>query len=57
MNKNYMVTDIEWDTDGEDIWLPPNVLIEAKDEDDAIDKLSDSFGFCIKRANVEEEQL
>ena len=45
---NRSATNIEWDTDGEDIDLPSEVCIpnNIADEDIA-DYLSDNYGFCI----------
>ena len=41
---------IKWDCDGANpkIYnLPNNVVVEAEDEDDAVDIASDKYGFCI----------
>ena len=58
--KTVVVTDIEWDTDGEDVDLPTEVTLEDiyYDEDvydDAIeDRLSDEYEFCVKSFKVKE---
>lgn len=46
----YRVTDIEWDTDGEDpeeIGLPLETTIEADCEEDVGDALADYHGWCV----------
>lgn len=50
----YNVTNIQWDTDGEDVYLPSCVRVEAEEADHAVDVASDMYGFCIFNANVEE---
>jgi len=52
MTKRYKITDIDWDTDGEEVDLPAVVVVE-KDigRDDVVDDiladyLSDTYGFC-----------
>jgi hypothetical protein len=60
MNKQfkYVVSNIEWDTDGDDetaASLPNEMVIasnEEKDADEVIDAASDSTGFCILSADV-----
>lgn len=49
------VTDIIWDTDGEDIDnLPEEVNIpDDIDEDDIADYLSDEYGWCVESFNIE----
>jgi len=49
----YLVTDIDWDTDGEDIDLPSELEIDIPDdmdsediEDYVSDSISDTTGFC-----------
>jgi len=49
----YIVTDIDWDTDGEDIDLPSELEIDILDdmdsediEDYVSDSISDITGFC-----------
>lgn len=53
MAKKYIVSDIIYDTDGEDVDLPSELTIEVPDdvEQDDIeeyigDKISDKTGFC-----------
>jgi hypothetical protein len=55
--KEFYVTNIEWDTDGEKIeTLPTEAIIEAKDEDEIADKLSDEYGFCIFNLTIKERR-
>lgn len=50
-----VITNIDWDTDGEVIeYLPANVTLELEDPDglgvsdeDVADELSDRYGFCV----------
>ena len=50
-----VVTNIDWDTDGEEIKeLPANVTLELEDldglgvsDEDVADELSDRYGFCV----------
>lgn len=61
MTGTYEVTDIEWDTDGEEVeGLPASVTIEI-DEDDidpddeessVVDAVSDEHGWCIDDCKV-----
>lgn len=48
--------DIKWDTDGEDIeYLPERVSIPFfMDDDEIADYLSDKYGFCVFRFNIEQ---
>lgn len=54
MNKNFLCTDIQWDTDGIYLSLPKSVLFvncslpddEDEVEDFLSDKLTDAVGFC-----------
>ena len=44
------VIGIEWDPDGEDVELPPDVTIEVDEglsDDDIVDKVTDLYGWCI----------
>ena len=51
----YRVSDIDWDTDGQNIAdLPECVYVWADDEDEALDAASDEVGWCIEAAVVEE---
>ena len=50
----YLVYDIIWDTesdgihhDAEDLELPSFVEVEADDEDEAVDAVTDKYGWCI----------
>ena len=56
-DKTIRVTDIEWDTDGEnpeDLDLPSEVAINDDiDEDEIADWLSDNYGWCVLSFNVE----
>lgn len=56
-----LMTDIDWDTDGEDpiaCNLPENVVvvgIEAGDnQENVTNKVSDAFGWCINSVNCSE---
>jgi hypothetical protein len=50
-----VITEIDWDTDGEEIeGLPANVTLELEDldglgvsDEDVADELSDRYGFCV----------
>lgn len=48
-------TDIDWDTDGEKVDLPQTVRIMLESSEDAgevvADRLSDTYGWCIKSLN------
>ena len=48
----FHATDIVWDTDGEKVDLPNDVIIEAEDEDAVVDALSDEYGWCIESCSV-----
>jgi hypothetical protein len=54
--KKFLISDIEWDTDGEKVNLPTKVYRYFIDEEDASDSaadilsasyLSDEYGYCI----------
>lgn len=49
--KQYLATNIVWDTDGENVDLPEEVVFELFDEDDpdeyGADALSDMYGWCV----------
>ena len=53
--KHYIVSGIEWNTDGEDIPLPVTVNITVQDDEDVIDVLSDKYEFCIKSVQTIKE--
>lgn len=51
METNYLVTDIEYDTDGEEVDLPTTLEIPVPNDEENIedfisDKISDLTGFC-----------
>lgn len=49
------VTNIQWDTDGEDVGLPTTVQIpDDIKADDIADHLSDTFCFCVFSFQVED---
>lgn len=54
--KKYNVFDIDWDVDDpcdiEDCGLPTEVVIEAEDEDEIADALSDEYGFCVNSFSI-----
>lgn len=47
----YIVTGIKYDTDGEDVILPKNLIVECDSEDEAVDKVSDVTGWCVLSVN------
>lgn len=52
----FLVTNIVWDTDGEDaeaLGLPSSIDVEADDEDDVSGVLSDAWGWCILSLSIE----
>lgn len=52
---NFRVTNIEWETDGAVIeGLPSAMDVEAEDEDDAVNRVSDEHGWLIANCRVEE---
>lgn len=50
----YKVSNIDWDVDNiEDLnYLPTICVIEAIDEDDIADALSDKYGFCVNGFSI-----
>jgi hypothetical protein len=52
MTKEYLVTDIIYDTDGEVLDLPKELKINVPDDEDAVEYISDEIsnitGFCHK---------
>ena len=46
--KRYYVSNIDWDTDGEDVNLPTADTVICEDEDGICDILSDRYKFCVK---------
>lgn len=53
--KQFKFTYIEWDTDGEQVDLPTSTTIEAENEEDIADALSDKFGWCVKYLTIARE--
>ena len=49
-----LATDIDWDTDGEEIdWLPKQCVVPPDlDDDEVADWLSDRFGFCVNGFSI-----
>ena len=45
--KEVLVTDIQWDTDGEDVDLPKEVTVACHSGDEIADILSDQYGYCV----------
>ena len=56
--KRYRLFDIDWDTDGEDVDLPSEVIVEIDDDQDIVydgaDALSDQYGWCVNSFEIEE---
>ena len=62
MSKKLLISDIRWDTDGEDVNLPEEILVSEPTKEmledvdgygDAIcDYLSDEYGFCVDSFNA-----
>ena len=50
----YNATNIEWDTDGAEVDLPTEDVVEADSADEVADVLSDKYGFCIESLEIEE---
>jgi hypothetical protein len=50
----YEVFEIEWETDGEEVSLPTSGMVHAVDEEDAINRISQRYGWFIKGAYVEQ---
>lgn len=49
------ITNIEWETDGEEVELPTEVTLDIKDPTiDIADALSDEYGFLIKHYCIED---
>jgi len=52
----YKVTEIEWDTEEDEIDLPKEVYINHDiEEDEIVDFLSDEYGWCIKSCSIEKQ--
>lgn len=52
--REYVATDIEWETDGEDVSLPTACIIKAHDEDDVTERLSGKYGWLIRKLDIKE---
>ena len=50
----FHVTDIVWDTDGEEVKLPSEVFVLCDDEERVVDLISDAAGFCISSLKMEQ---
>lgn len=48
----YRIYNIEWDTDGEKVNLPSEVIACIPDDIEFADYLSDTYGFCVKALSV-----
>lgn len=55
--KNYTLTNIVWDTEGEQVNLPTTMTVFTEDESEAIEVASDKTGWCILSADVEETKV
>lgn len=50
--KDDRIITVDWDTDGEDVGLPEEVLVPGFISDDEVsDYLSDIYGFCVNSWN------
>ena len=53
------ITDIEWDTDGKEADLPPEVILDAAAEGiedpeaEVADWLADRYGWCVKGFSID----
>ena len=56
--KKYKATDIDWDTDGEEVDLPTEVTFEMEDDEDpsleGANAISDKIGWCVNSFSFEE---
>ena len=54
----YIVSNIDWDVDSaEDLNdLPTTCIIDAFDEDDIADALSDKYGFCVNGFSIKKKK-
>lgn len=52
---SWKAVNIQWDTDGEDVELPSEILIpdDMIDEDEISDYLSEQTGFCHKGFSID----
>ena len=51
----YLITDIYWDTDNDDVFLPTSMEVNAESAIDAIDVATDITGYCIFGCSSVEE--
>lgn len=60
MKRHFIIRNIIWDTDGEDVRLPDIVTVEICVNDkididlEGADILSDEYGYCVHSFDVEE---
>lgn len=47
----FIAIGIKYDTDGEDVCLPKNVIVECTDESQVVDKVSDKTGWLVLSVN------
>ena len=50
----FKCTNIQWDTDGENVNLPDTAVVTCDSIEDVCDALSDKYGFCLKWFEVEK---
>lgn len=50
----FYVSNIIWDTDGETVDLPDTAVVEAEDDSEVLDVLSDEYGWLIESCTIEE---
>lgn len=52
------IYDIEWDTDGEDVDLPSEIIVETDNDDPEYlsDLITDEYGFCHKGFRIEKKE-
>lgn len=47
------LSNIDWDTDGENVDLPSEMIVDVDDINEAVDAASNITCWCINNANVE----
>ena len=62
--KRYLVSNIGWDTDGQEVDLPESIGVIIEDDyvgfdaefidDEIIDQVSDNLEFCVNGCSIEE---
>ena len=62
--KRYLVSNIGWDTDGQEVDLPESIGVIIEDDyvgfdaecisDEIIDQVSDNLEFCVHGCSIEE---